>query len=399
METVGITKAAKMVGVSPITLKRWLLSGKLGDVKRDHNGWRMFSEADIERAKAFRLGEQTEEYDASPAGGNYRVASFFSGIGGFDLGFQNQGFEVVYQCEILDFCQKILKKNWPNVPKSKDIKEVQGAVIPVSDVWVAGFPCQDVSLARQTKRQGLRGGQSGLFYEFARLVGEVRPRVFIIENVPGLLSSHGGRDFQIVIQKMAKLGYAVGWRVLNSKNFGVPQSRQRVFIVGSYREGRGPLSILFEPECGAGDHEASRPNGKKSVSPFKEVFGEARGKNPVVHGLAYCLYACSARHTGTDWSRNYVTYPGWGEVRRLTPKECEGVMGFPDGWTIPNEEITNIDATDSERYHALGNAVTPPVVQWLAGRARQYLEMIDAERNAGHPEEEISTLDGDQHKR
>lgn len=393
-----------MVGVSPITLKRWLLSGRVDDVGRDHNGWRLFREEDIRRIKTFRLGEGATEYDAATpalastpaqpatltkvAAGDstknkYRVASFFSGIGGFDLAFQRQGFEVVFQNEINGFCQKILKKNWPDVPKTTDIREVHGADIPVSDVWVAGFPCQDVSLARQTKREGLRGSKSGLFYEFARLVGEARPRFFVIENVPGLLSSHQGRDFQIVIQKMAQLGYAVGWRVLNSRYFGVPQSRQRVFIVGSYREGRGPLSVLFEPECSEGDHPQGRPNGEKPVSPFKRVFGEARGKKPVVHGLAYCLYACSARHTGTDWSRNYVTYPGWGEVRRLTPKECEGVMGFPDGWTIPNEKILDVDATDSERYHALGNAVTPPVVEWVAGRIKGYLDTICRERDAG----------------
>lgn len=382
--------AAKVVGVSPITLKRWLLSGKVDDVGRDHNGWRLFKDDDIRRLKTFRLGENAEAYDSTASHSppvtsspKYRVASFFSGIGGFDLAFQRQGFEIVSQNEINGFCQKILRKNWPSVPKTNDICEVHGAEIPISDVWVAGFPCQDVSLARQTKREGLRGSKSGLFYEFARLVGEGRPRFFVIENVPGLLSSHEGKDFQIVIQKMAALGYAVGWRVLNSRYFGVPQSRQRVFIVGSYREGRGPLSVLFESECSEGNYPKGRQNGEKSISPFKKVFGEARGKSPVVHGLAYCLYACSARHTGTDWSRNYVTYPGWGEVRRLTPKECEAVMGFPDGWTIPNEKIINVDASDSERYHALGNAVTPNVVEWLAGRIKGYLDMISRERNAG----------------
>jgi DNA (cytosine-5)-methyltransferase 1 len=221
-------------------------------------------------------------------------------------------------------------------------------------------------------RAGLKGKQSGLFHEFHRLLAESRPRVFVIENVPGLLSSHGGRDFQRIIRALAELGYGVGWRVLNSKDFGVPQSRQRVFIVGSYGEGRGPGEILFEPECGKGDFEASRSNGPKPISPFKRSVGDP-GKGPIVKALAHCLYASSARHTGTDWSRNYASYPN-GRVRRLVPIECERLQGLPDDWTIPNDDrFRQSDDLDSLRYHAVGNAVSVPVVQWLAKRIALYL--------------------------
>lgn len=310
------------------------------------------------------------------------VASLFSGIGGFDLGFQRAGFDVTSQCEIQPFCVDILERHWPDVKRSIDIKELRSADIPRADVWVAGFPCQDVSLARMGKREGLRGRQSGLFYEFARLVGESRPRVFVLENVPGLLSSHRGRDFAIILKTLAKLGYGVGWRVLNSRHFGVPQSRQRVYLVGSYRDWRGPSAILFEPECRERNAPTSEPNGSPALSPFKTVIGDPRGKGPVTASIAYCLYAESARHTGTDWSRNYVTYPQLGAVRRLTPTECEGVMAFPKGWTIP-QRAKNLDpdTLDTLRYHALGNAVTPPVVTWLAKRIKQYLaasEVVDA---------------------
>lgn len=92
--------------------------------------------------------------------------------------------------------------------------------------------------------------------------------------------------------------------------------------------------------------------------------------------IAYCLYAESARHTGTDWSRNYVSYPREGEVRRLTPAECEGVMCFPPDWT-KLRDMDDTDETDSARYHALGNAVTPPVAEWLAERALTYLRASD----------------------
>ena len=225
------------------------------------------------------------------------------------------------------------------------------------------------------KRQGLKGSKSKLFYDFARLVGEAKPRVIVLENVAGLLSSHEGNDFEVLIQTLAELGYAVGWRTLNSKNFGVPQSRKRVYIVGCYNDWRGPGSILFEPECGKRDYKKSRQNGKKSPSAFQKILGDPSGEGPVIQSIAYCLYATSARHTGTDWSRNYVCYPQKGKVRRLTPDECEGVMSFPAGWTkLHAARDLEYDTFDSARYHALGNAVTPPVAEWLAKNIQTYLD-------------------------
>ncbi|MGA9997121.1 MAG: DNA (cytosine-5-)-methyltransferase [Pyrinomonadaceae bacterium] len=309
-----------------------------------------------------------------------KAASFFSGIGGFDLGFEQAGFEVSFQCEIDNFCNEILEKHWPNVKRHKNIKDLDYATIPISDVWLGGFPCQDVSLARMGPRAGLKGARSGLFHDFAGLLREGRPRVFVIENVPGLLSSHKGRDFGTIIRTMADIGYSLGWRVLNSKNFGVPQSRSRVYIVGCYRDRRGPVEILFEPECSKGDAEKGKQDEKAAVSPFKESLGNPV-TGPIFQRIAYCLYACSARHTGTDWSRTYVTYPD-GRVRRLRPRECEGVQGFPAGWTRPVATVhTNEDPDDIDtlRYQALGNAVTPPVAKWLGQRIAQYIGIIESE--------------------
>jgi DNA (cytosine-5)-methyltransferase 1 len=307
----------------------------------------------------------------------YRVASLFSGIGGFDLGFERAGFEITFQCEIDSFCHAVLERRWPKVPKARDIKELTSADIPSSDIWVAGFPCQDVSLARMGKRAGLKGSQSGLFYDFARLVGEGGPRLFVIENVSGLLSSHGGRDFGIVLGTLAELGYSLGWRLLDSKNFAVPQSRSRVFVVGCDRDWGGSPQILFEPERSRGMPAQGGSNGSKPVSPFKRILEHPGGKRPVTKAIAYCLYAESARHTGTDWSRNYVCYPEEGRVRRLTPTECEGVMAFPRNWTNLHVGLEG-EALDTARYHALGNAVTPPVVEWVANRIKRYLSQEDA---------------------
>lgn len=369
-----LSDAAKEIGVSSITLKRWILSGKVPDVARDKNNWRIFTADNIERIRNYHLQvSEPPPVPYQPKSPKHTVASFFAGIGGFDIGFESAGFDVTVQCEIEPFCVSILDKHWPNIPKLHDIKEVTIDEIPTSTVWVGGFPCQDLSLARMGKREGLRGSKSGLFYEFARLVGEGKPRVVVIENVAGLLSSHKGRDLGILISTLAELGYAVGWRTFNSKNFGVPQSRQRVYIVGCYRDERGPGQILFEPECSEGNNKKSRPHGKKPETPFQKIVGDASGEGPVIQSIAYCLYATSARHTGTDWSRNYVCYPNAGMVRRLIPSECEGVMAFPKNWTLPDNHILEGDDLDSARYHALGNAVTPPVAEWIANRVMSYL--------------------------
>lgn len=295
-----------------------------------------------------------------------KVASFFTGIGGFDLGFQRAGLEVVWQCELNEFCRDILHHHWPEVPCEKDITKIDAERIPDAAVWAGGFPCQDVSLARMGPRKGLKGKQSGLFYRYAELIGKRTPSVVVIENVAGLLSSHGGRDFQIVISTLAQLGYGVAWRVLNSRFFGVPQSRQRVYIVGCHRNATRAGQILFEPERSKGNAPKNRSNGPHALSPFKTSFGNTV-TGPIVQGLAYCLYACSARHTGTDWSRTYVSYPD-GRVRRLTPLECERIQGFPDDWTIPTKKIDDVDKLDSLRYHAVGNAVTVNVAEWLGSR-------------------------------
>ncbi len=197
-----------------------------------------------------RVTEAKSEYQVTGGNGQHHptMASLFSGIGGFDLGFESAGFRTTFQCEISKFCLAVLERHWPTASRWINIKELTNADMPFSDVWTAGFPCQDVSLARAGQRAGLKGARSGLFYDFARLVGEGRPRVVVLENVHGLLHSHKGRDFETVIRSLAQLGYSIGWRVLNSKNFGVPQSRQRVYIVGCYRDRQGPGKILFETE-------------------------------------------------------------------------------------------------------------------------------------------------------
>ena len=221
-------------------------------------------------------------------------------------------------------------------------------------------------------RSGLRGSQSGLFHEFVRLVRGRRPTAIVLENVHGLLSSHGGRDFAIVLKALDELGYGVSWRVLNSKDFGVPQQRRRVYIVAMHRGWGGPEQVLLEHQCGDWNTQKGRSNGKKPPSLFQKVIGDTC-KGPLVKSIAHCIYAESARHTGTDWSRNYVWYPD-GRVRRFTPIEVERVQGFPENWTLPIAiEEQQAKRIDSLRYHAIGNAVTPPVAEWVGSRLAEVM--------------------------
>ena len=307
---------------------------------------------------------------------SYSVASFFSGIGGLDLGLERAGLRICFHCEINPFCRDILGRHWPDLPIHDDIRKLDDAEVPQADVWAAGFPCQDLSLARMGPRSGLRGSQSGLFHEFVRLVRGRNPRAIVLENVHGLLSSHGGRDFAIILKALDKLGYGVAWRVLNSKDFGVPQQRRRVYIVAMHRDWRGSGEVLFEFQCGDWNPKARRSNGKKSPSLFQTVIGDP-SRGPLVKSLAHCIYAESARHTGTDWSRNYVWYPD-GRVRRFTPNEVERVQGFPENWTLPSAfDERQVERIDSLRYHAIGNAVTPPVAEWVGKRLAAVLAQQD----------------------
>ena len=209
-----------------------------------------------------------------------RLISLFAGIEGFGLGFQQAGCEVVAQVEIDGFCGSLLTKHHPEVPRFGDIRGVKGSDLPPADIVAGGVPCQDFSVAG--RRAGLAGARSGLFFEFARLVTERRPRWLVFENVPGLLSSppgHGGEDFATVLGELTGFypgvpaggwrnsgicvgpRYGVAWRVLDAEYFGLAQRRERVFIVGHSGGVARAVQVLFEPESCDGDSPPSREKG------------------------------------------------------------------------------------------------------------------------------------------
>ena len=196
--------------------------------------------------------------------------SLFAGVGGFDLAMERNGVKVVASVEIDKHCQKVLADKFPDSTLFDDVTTVTGKDLinagfnPRKGIIAGGFPCQDLSVAG--KRAGLAGERSGLFWEIARLVEETQSEYFLIENVPGLLTSNKGADFGVVIGTMADLGYSVGWRVLDAQHFGVPQRRRRVFIVGRRSTSDGVAEVLFKSEGLRRDPSQSKPQWQESAA-------------------------------------------------------------------------------------------------------------------------------------
>lgn len=170
-----------------------------------------------------------------------------------DLGLERAGWECVGQVEKDEYRQRVLARHWPIVPRWGDIATLDPRDLPACDLICGGFPCQDISSAN-AERTGLAGARSGLFWELVRVVRAVRPRWLLIENVPGLFSSPGddraGQDFGTVLDALDDLGYFVEWRTVDSRYYGVPQRRRRVFLAG-HLGGPPTQPILFEPEGSA----------------------------------------------------------------------------------------------------------------------------------------------------
>lgn len=280
--------------------------------------------------------------------------SLFSGIGGFDLGFEQAGMSCQWQVEIDAKAQAILDRHWPEVRKFGDIRNVGQHNLRAADVICGGFPCQDLSVAG--KRAGLSGRRSGLWFEFHRVIKELRPRWVVIENVPGLLSSNRGRDFAALLQGLEELRYSASWRVLDAQYFGVAQRRRRVFIVASPERGRSE-EILFERE-GRGWHPA--PSRKTRQETSERIEQRAFGGNRT-SGQIEVSTACNAHDRGgrMDFETETFCRAGFG-VRRLMPSECERLQGFPENWTEGQ--------SDSVRYQQIGNAVAVPVARWIGKR-------------------------------
>jgi len=210
--------------------------------------------------------------------------SLFAGVGGFDMGMEQAGWECKFQVEWDKHCQHILNKHWPDIPKWGDVSTVSGTEIPPVDCIIFGSPCQDLSVAG--KRAGLQGERSGLFYEAVRIIKEMRhvtngtfPRWAIWENVAGALSSNNGRDFAAVISEMAEAGAVLQeYALLDAQHFGIPQRRRRVFLVACFDPAIArncPDPLLPVSESLRGDSKKGKSKGQAVTSETSAGFGSS----------------------------------------------------------------------------------------------------------------------------
>lgn len=305
-----------------------------------------------------------------------KYLSLFSGIGGFEIGIfrgwfdgqQNKYFtkiplpECVGYSEIDKYAIQIYQKHFPKHKNYGDITKINASELPDFDFLVGGFPCQSFSVAG--KRGGFNDTRGTLFFEIAKIIRAKQPSYLLLENVKGLLNHDEGRTFGTIVNTLNELGYDVQWQVLNSKNFGVPQNRQRVFIVGHLRgrsrpqifpflgnagENKKPVSLTLGATYGKGINTGSK-GGKNSFDKNKRQMVFVVDRSYPSRERVYKDFTPTLRDFGSGGNK----MPLVNGIRRLTPKECERLQGFPDNWT---EGIS-----DTQRYKTLGNAVTTNVI-------------------------------------
>ena len=295
------------------------------------------------------------------------AVSLFAGVGGFDLAMQRVGIDVVASVEIDKHAQKVLSRHFPMTAIHSDVKEVTGEQLRAdgfdssNGIITGGFPCQDVSIAGQ--RKGLDGARSGLFWQIVRIIDECRPRWFILENVPGLLSSNEGRDMGTIIEAMGSRGYGLCWRVLDARYFGLPQRRRRLFIVGCVGDHRRSIEILLEPEVSIRHSRKSHTTQSQAADGFTSGTYRKSRRSRSTTDFETWVEDSSTNTLNTFESsdvRATQIIISNGKARRLTPKEYERLQGFPDDWTAGQ--------SDSQRYKQMGNAVAVPVVEWILKR-------------------------------
>lgn len=266
-----------------------------------------------------------------------RYFSMFSGIGGFELGIEQAARELGLTAECVGYSEidkpaiRTYEEHF-NHDNYGDATGIDPDLIPDFSLLVAGFPCQAFSIAG--RRRGFEEARGTLFFDIARILQAKQPRHFILENVRGLLSHDDGRTFRTIIAALDELGYLVEWQLLNSKDHGVPQNRERTYIVGHL--GGKPRSQVF-PLFGS-----RNPHSTVGVS------AEATVARTLTAG----------GHSGGNHSGMTILRTPEGD-RRLTVTEWERLQGFPDGWTV---------GSDSQRFKQCGNAVTVNVVRDVARR-------------------------------
>lgn len=319
-------------------------------------------------------------------------ATVCSGIEAPSVAWLPLGWRPIWYAENDAFPSAVLAHHYPETPNFGDITTTQfqddyrNSQSP--DLILGGTPCEDFSIAG--KRAGMDGNRGQLALRFLAVLADLQPRWIVWENVPGVLSSAAGRDFQAFLQGLAKVGYSLAWRVLDAQDFGVPQHRERVFVVGHLgARWQSAAAVLFDSQSLHGYPSSCRQAWQEVAGADQSGFVERRITGTMTakwqtgcsgpSGHEYdnlvtgtvCANGRGAGYPTADSAASGLLVPANTGIRRLMPLECERLMGFPDGYTdIP---FRGKQAKDAPRYRALGKSIVPAVLEWVGER----IEFVD----------------------
>ena len=318
--------------------------------------------------------------------GKLRVASFFCGCGGTDVGllgdfdfqgkhYDSNNMEIVYANDIDPNACAIFEKNFGVTPDSRDIREVKSDEIPEFDILTGGFPCQSFSIVAQNPvRLGIKDERGKLFFEMCRVLREKQPKCFIAENVKGIMTANKRSAFPLILKEFEDSGYDVKYSILNSANYGVPQKRERVIIVGFRKD----LKIDFKfPNLVFENEEQFVPLStvvedtvdEKYFFSARAVEGMMKNRESMNKGRAQDVTkpcnTVGAHLAKVSLNSTVPVLMVDGRYRRFTPREVARIQSFPETFELVGSE--------SAQYRALGNAI-PPVMFWHVANAvsKQY---------------------------
>ena len=307
----------------------------------------------------------------------YKMIDLFSGIGGTRLGFhQTNSVNIVFSSELDKFAVKTYKANFGETPFG-DITKIDENDIPDHDILVGGFPCQAFSQAG--KKLGFEDTRGTLFFEIARIIKKKRPKAFLLENVKNLKSHDKGRTFKVIETTLKKLNYDVQTILFKAKDFGVPQNRERIYIVGfakdkvsNYKDFSFPTPSC--PKTSVGDILELNVDDKYTIS---NALWQGHQRRKTEHkekgnGFGYSLFNENSPYTNTISARYYkdgseiLIEQAEKNPRKITPREAARLQGFPENYIIP--------VSDTQSYKQFGNSVAVPVIFAIA---KEIISILD----------------------
>lgn len=316
----------------------------------------------------------------------FTFIDLFSGIGGFRIGFEKAGFECLMSSEINDYCKTTYQNNFAEIPLS-DITKIPLADIPDHDVLTAGFPCQPFSICG--KKKGFEDTRGTLFFYICEIINAKKPKVVLLENVKHLIHHDSGNTLSVILNSLEELGYFVNFKLLNAKNFGVPQNRERIIIFATKENSfnfsqcnfiatkslenfldtqKDDFEFLDKSEYTLIDNPIIQKEsglifvGYRNKAIWKTGVRENTEHLSRVHRQPNRIYSISGTHptipSQESSGRFFIYLPDEDKVRKLTLRECYRIMGFPEDFKISEVK--------SEAYRQVGNSVCIPMVTELA---------------------------------